>query len=94
MPYRHRNISGFLIRARREELGMTQEGLAVKLQLAGLSNLDRGGLSKIEAGTRSVFDYELAIISEVLNSTPGAFLPDSAEVKASLDKLVGKRSRS
>ena len=94
MPYRHRNISGFLIRTRREELGMTQEELAVKLQVAGLSNLDRGGVSKIEAGTRSVFDYELAVISEVLNSTPGAFLPDFDEVKASLANLVGKRIRN
>lgn len=91
MAYRYRNIIGSSIRTLREQHGLTQLELATKLQLMGLVHLDRGGLAKIEAGTRSVYDYELAIISESLGVTIGALMPSVKTIRAELPKLIGER---
>lgn len=88
MAYRFRNITGPLIRVEREGLGLTQSDFAAKLQLAGLAHIDRGCLSKIEAGTRSVYDYELAIIAEVLGITTGSLFPQVKNIKKSLNDLI------
>lgn len=59
------NVSGQQIRKRREELGLSQEELAGKLQLAGLL-IGQKAISRIETGERVVPDFELLYFSEVL----------------------------
>lgn len=60
-----RNIVGAKIEARRKELNMKQKDLLAQLQVAGL-DINASGLSKLEGQVRSVYDYELIIISQVL----------------------------
>ena len=47
---------------------LSQDALAAKLQLAGLS-LGREAISRIETGFRFVTDYELVIFARVLDVT-------------------------
>lgn len=63
---RFRNSIGPQLAAIRRSLGMTQDQLAAKLQLAGLESIDRVGVVKIESQIRSVFDFEVQVIAEVL----------------------------
>ncbi len=60
------NASGPQIKALREAVGLSQEQLAAKIQLAGL-NLNQKAISRIETGDRVVPDYELIFFSEALN---------------------------
>lgn len=60
------NASGSVIRDLREKADLSQEQLAAKLQLAGLS-LNQKTVSRIETGNRVVPDFELIFFSEVLN---------------------------
>lgn len=60
------NASGPKIRELREKAGLSQEQLAVRLQLAGLG-LNQKAVSRIETGDRVVPDFELIFFSEVLN---------------------------
>lgn len=60
-----KNISGDSIRIMRLKKRMTQEDLAAKMQLAGIT-LERDSISRIEIGTRFVTDYELLIFASVL----------------------------
>lgn len=71
------NASGSIIRELRERAGMSQEELAAKLQLAGLS-LNQKAVSRIETGDRVVPDFELIFFSEVL-SVPICKLLDKEE---------------
>ncbi len=71
------NASGSIIRELRERAGMSQEELAAKLQLAGLS-LNQKTISRIETGDRVVPDFELIFFSEVL-SVPICKLLDKEE---------------
>jgi len=59
------NISGEVIRNKRECTQISQEQLAVKLQLEGV-NLSQKAISRIENGQRVVADYELRAIAKVL----------------------------
>jgi len=49
----------------REQLGITQEQLAIRLQMAGW-RVDRFLVSKIERGERQVLDSEVLLIANVL----------------------------
>jgi len=60
------NITGSNIRKIRLMNNLTQEDLAIKLNLQGLS-FDRTIISKIENGIREVTDIELLYISKALN---------------------------
>lgn len=62
------NISGERIREARKRRGLSQEDLAVKLQLAGLQ-MGQMAISRIETGKRLVPDFELPIFSEALGVT-------------------------
>jgi transcriptional regulator with XRE-family HTH domain len=89
---RYRNCVGPLIRKARVASELSQDELAIKLQLAGLS-LDRTGVAKIESGLRSVFDYELAAIAKTLNTTTDVLFPNWHEISADLpDLLKGQKS--
>ncbi len=60
------NASGQAIRKHREALGLSQEQLAAKLQLAGL-NINQKAISRVETGERVVPDFELIFFSEALD---------------------------
>ena len=59
------NICGDKIRQARALRGVTQEELAAKMQTEGVA-IERNSISKMESGVRFVTDYELLIISKVL----------------------------
>ena len=60
------NASGSVIRELRESAGWSQEQLAARLQLLGLS-LNQKAISRIETGDRVVPDFELPFFSKVFN---------------------------
>jgi transcriptional regulator with XRE-family HTH domain len=62
------NISGEQIRRRRLEMDISQEQLAARLQVNGLT-LNQKAISRIETGERVVADYELMIIASVLGTS-------------------------
>ena len=61
-----KNIFGKYIRIQRINSKFSQETLAKKLNLLGL-NLDQSAISRIENGTRELYDYELYCICLVLD---------------------------
>ena len=63
------NCSGARICQRRKALGLSQEQLAAKLQLAGLEMTQRA-ISRIETGLRVVPDYEIAFFAGALEVSP------------------------
>lgn len=67
---------------------LTQEELAAKLQLAGLHSLDRVAVAKIETQIRSVFDYEMAIIAQVMGVEMAELMPSIERLKKDLDSLI------
>ncbi len=62
------NIAGPRVREARLRLGMSQETLAIKLQLAGLQ-MGQMAVSRIETGKRLVPDFELPVLAEALHVT-------------------------
>jgi transcriptional regulator with XRE-family HTH domain len=60
-----KNIVGKNIKEIRENQGITQEQLAIKLEMAGW-RVDRFIVSRIERGERQVLDFEVQIIAKVL----------------------------
>lgn len=83
---RFRNSVGPQIRKQRMRNELSQCQLAAKLQIAGLS-VERAGVAKIEAGIRSVFDYELAIIAQILGVKADELFPERNELKELLPAL-------
>ncbi len=59
------NLCGERVREVRLRMGLSQEELAAKLQLAGLQ-LGQMAVSRIETGKRVVPDFELPVLAEVL----------------------------
>ena len=59
---------GNFISEKRKELGIKQIDLLTQLQIKGVE-LTASGLSKLEGQIRSVNDYELVAIAEVLGVT-------------------------
>ena len=62
------NISGVRVKEAREMAKVSQEQLAAKIQLAGLS-ITQKAISRIETGGRVVADYELEYLADALNVT-------------------------
>lgn len=60
-----KNIVGKQIKEIREKAGITQEQLAIRLEMAGWQ-VDRFLVSKIERGERQVLDVEVQLIARVL----------------------------
>lgn len=87
MPRRFRNVVGPAVRLLRIEKGLTQDQLAARLVLAGLTNADRVWVAKIESQIRSVFDYELAIVASVLGVKADDLLPEERKLKKDLPAL-------
>ena len=77
------NISGARVREARLRLGMSQETLSIKLQLAGLQ-MGQMAVSRIETGKRLVPDFELPVLAAVLHVTVdwllgGSTAPDAPQ---------------
>ena len=56
------------IRKIREEMKMTQDALATRLQLSGC-DITRSAVAKIEVGQRHIYPDEIRLIKEILNTT-------------------------
>ena len=66
----NRNVEkeiGNNIRKLREAMGMTQEMLSTKLQLAGC-DITRSAVAKIEVGQRHLYPDEIILIKEILGT--------------------------
>ena len=57
---------GANIRVLREQAKLTQEQLAVKLQLGGC-DITRSAVAKIEVGQRHLYPDEIILLKEILN---------------------------
>lgn len=62
-----KNISGKNLKKIRRQKNMSQETLSHLLQLEGVV-IDRFSISRIEAGTRFVADYELYMLAKALDA--------------------------
>lgn len=60
-----RNIAGARVEQRRKAIGMKQKDLLTQLQVRGV-DLNASGLSKLEGQIRSINDYELVALADVL----------------------------
>ena len=60
-----RNLVGERVSKKRKEIGMKQKDLLTQLQIRGIE-LNPSGLSKLEGQVRSVNDYEIIALAEVL----------------------------
>ena len=61
-----KNICGKRVKEARKKLGLSQEDLAARLQVSGVV-IERNSISRIESGERFVADYELLVLSRILN---------------------------
>ena len=68
MNAEYEKIFGQNIRRLRESRHMTQEQLAVKLQLNGC-DMTRSALAKIEVGQRHVYPAEIRLLKELLGAS-------------------------
>ena len=62
-----KNICGDRIREARVVQRMSQNELAAKMQVEGIT-IERDSISRVEIGTRFVADYELKVFAKVLNA--------------------------
>lgn len=60
-----KNLCGDRMKEARARRKITQEDLAARLQIEGVT-MERDSVSRIEIGTRFVADYELVVLSQVL----------------------------
>lgn len=60
-----KNLCGDRVKEARARRKITQEDLAARLQIKGVT-MERDSVSRIEIGTRFVTDYELVVLSRVL----------------------------
>ena len=77
------NISGVRIRQARLQRNLSQEGLAIQMQLRGLQ-MGQMAVSRIETGKRLVPDFELPLFAEALGVTTD-WLLDIASVDSPND---------
>lgn len=63
-----RNISGDTIKKLRKAQKLSQQDLAARLQVAGIS-IERDSISRIENGSRFISDFELKAIAQILETT-------------------------
>lgn len=61
-----KNVVGKSIKKIREKAGITQEQLAIRLEMAGWP-IDRFVISKIERGERQVLDVEAQLLAKELH---------------------------
>ncbi len=64
-PIGDKNLVGARVEEARKNQGMKQKELLAQLQVRGV-DMNSSGLSKLEGQIRSVSDYELLAVSEIL----------------------------
>lgn len=71
LPVQHgkHNICGERVREARTKAKLSQEEVAAKIQLQGLS-ITQKAISRIETGLRVVPDYEIAFLAAALDVSP------------------------
>lgn len=65
-PLGSKNLVGARVEAARKSQGIKQKELLAQLQVRGV-DLNASGLSKLEGQLRSVTDFELLALSDILN---------------------------
>jgi transcriptional regulator with XRE-family HTH domain len=94
MKTQYRNLIGPQVRKIRYQRGMTQEQLAIKLQMAGYDR-SRGTLAKIEARLLWVGDHELFFFAKVLGVPMSALFPpidsQDPDLHETIDRLMTRR---
>jgi transcriptional regulator with XRE-family HTH domain len=83
------NVVGSQIRKVRGKLGLTQEALAARCQLAGL-DISRSTLGQIEARLRYVTDEELIVFASLLGVSADQLYP--GELTKRLRSRIAKPS--
>ena len=61
-----KNLCGSRVREARQKQRLSQSDLAARLQIENVI-IERDSISRIEAGTRFVTDYEVVTLSRILN---------------------------
>lgn len=74
-----KNVCGERVRQARVLRHLTQSELAARLQIEEVI-LERDSISRIEAGTRFVADFELLVLAKVLRVEPTWLLDAGAEM--------------
>lgn len=74
-----RNVTGYNIKKTRINKDISAQQLSDKLIIKGI-DLHRQSIFLIEAGKRSITDYELAAIADILETTPNDLLCDFMKV--------------
>ena len=87
------NVVGPRIRQGRRKLGLTQEQLATRCQLAGL-DIGRSTLGQIEARLRYVTDAELIILASLLGVALETLYPDELLKRHRGKKIKPKGGKS
>ena len=72
---RMQNITGKNIQSIRKNKNLTQEDLAIRLQIHGLGHT-RSTIAKIENGLRRVTDIELQVMAKALEVSVDVFFED------------------
>lgn len=65
-PLGNKNLVGARVESARKSQGIKQKELLAQLQVRGV-DLSASGLSKLEGQLRSVTDFELLALSDILN---------------------------
>ena len=71
----NKNIIGKKVKQARTKLNLTQDQLSARLARQNVQ-IDRAGISKIENGSRGVYDYELKALAKTLSSNIADLLGD------------------
>ena len=87
------NVVGSQIRKVRGKLGLTQEQLAARCQLAGL-DISRSTLGQIEAQLRYVTDEELIALASLLGVATDQLYPEETLKRYRARKLKQKSGKS
>lgn len=79
MKFERKNLVGNSVKIFRQKghPKLTQDALAVRLQLLGWEECDRFTVSKIELGTRRVTDFEVYLLSKALSISADWLLGNS-----------------
>ncbi len=73
------NVTGNSINYYRTKKGLSAQQLSDKLIMLGL-DIHRQSIFAIESGKRSLTDYELCVIAEILDTTPNELLKSFIEI--------------
>ena len=80
---RHRNIIGPQVRRLRNQLGWSQDDLAIKLQCAGMEDATRSNVSKLEARLVLAIDEDVFYLARVFRVELVELYPES--IRRALD---------